>query len=121
MDNETRVYRSGLMDSSYRFSVNLRGGPAMTPREYQSWRQKTILGVSLRVVAPTGQYDPTKLINLGANRWAFKPEFGYSRRWGHWVLDGYAGVVLYEKPGVFFAQRVFRREPVAIAVAGHRV
>jgi len=107
MDNETRVYRSGLMDSSYRFSVNLMGGAAMTPREYQSWRQKTILGVSLRVVAPTGQYDPTKLINLGANRWAFKPEFGYSRRWGHWVLDGYAGAWFFTTNPEFFSHNAF--------------
>ena len=91
MDNEAKPYRSGLLDSSFRFSVNLIGGPSMSVKEFQSWQQKTILGVSLRVVAPTGQYDPTKLLNNGANRWAFKPELGYSRRWGHWVLDGYAG------------------------------
>jgi hypothetical protein len=54
-DNETKLYRSGLMDSSFRFSVNLKGGPAMSVKEYQSWKHKTILGVSLRVVAPTGQ------------------------------------------------------------------
>jgi len=106
-DNETRVYRSGLMDSSYRFSVNLRGGPAMTPKEYESWRHKTILGVSLRVVAPTGQYGPTKLINLGANRWAFKPEFGYSRRWRHWVLDGYAGAWFFTTNPEFFSHNAF--------------
>src|SRR5882672_6678995 len=107
MDNETRVYRSGLMDSSYRFSVNLMGGPAMTPKEYQSWRQKTILGVSLRMVAPTGQYDPTKLINLGANRWAFKPEFGYSRRWGHWILDAYGGAWFFTTNPDFFSRNQF--------------
>jgi len=106
-DNETRVYRSGLMDSSYRFSVNLRGGPAMTPKEYESWRHKTILGVSLRVVAPTGQYGPTKLINLGASRWAFKPEFGYSRRWRHWVLDGYAGAWFFTTNPEFFSHNAF--------------
>lgn len=33
------------------------------------------------MVAPTGQYDPTKLVNNGSNRWAFKPKFGYSERW----------------------------------------
>jgi hypothetical protein len=46
-----------------------------------------LLGASLKIIAPTGQYDPTKLINWGINRWAIKPEFGYSQRWGHWVLD----------------------------------
>jgi len=48
-----------------------------------------------KVVAPTGQYDPTKLINWGINRWAFKPELGYSQRWGKWVLDAYGGVWFY--------------------------
>src|SRR5262249_27150047 len=63
---EQKVYRSGMFDSSYRFSVNLFGGPAMDLREYAKWRQKTVLGVSVRLVAPTGQYDPTKLINYGS-------------------------------------------------------
>jgi len=89
------IYRSGLLDTTIRFSVNLKGGPALTPRQYAKWRQKTLLGVSLKVIAPTGQYSPTKLINWGINRWAFKPEFGYSERWGHWILDGYAGVWFY--------------------------
>lgn len=88
---EEKVYRSGLLDLGLRFSVNLKGGPAMPISQFLKWQQKTVLGASLKVVAPTGQYDPTKLINLGINRWAFKPEFGYSRRFGKWILDGYAG------------------------------
>lgn len=91
------IYRSGLLDTTIRFSVNLMGGPAMTPREYSKWKQKTLLGASLKVIAPTGQYEPTKLVNWGINRWAIKPEFGYSERWGHWVLDGYAGAWFYTK------------------------
>ncbi|MGA9586454.1 MAG: transporter [Terracidiphilus sp.] len=86
------LYRSGLVDSIYRVAINLKGGPAMQPREFVKWHQKILLGVSLKVIAPTGQYDPTKLINWGTNRWSFKPEFGYSQRWGKWILDGYAGV-----------------------------
>jgi hypothetical protein len=77
-DAETLAYRSGLLASSFRFSVNLKGGPAMNVQEYLKWRQKTIIGVSIKLVPPAGQYDPTKLINLGANRWALKPELGYS-------------------------------------------
>jgi hypothetical protein len=78
-----------------RFSVNLKGGPAMQASEFAKWKQKMILGASLKVVAPTGQYSGTKLVNWGINRWAFKPELGYSQRWGHWILDGYAGVWFY--------------------------
>lgn len=89
------VYRSGLMDSGMRFSVNLLGGPAMPPAKFAKWKQKVLLGASLRVVMPTGQYDPNKVVNWGINRWAFKPEFGYSQRWGNWLLDAYAGAWLY--------------------------
>ena len=52
-DAEAKAYRSGLLDSSFRFSVNLKGGPAMDQRDIVKWRQKTLLGVSIRVVAPT--------------------------------------------------------------------
>jgi hypothetical protein len=89
------IYRSGLLDTSFRFAVNLMGGPAMEAKEMAKWKQKRLLGVSLKVLAPTGQYSGTKLVNWGANRWGFKPEIGYSERWGHWVLDGYAGIWFY--------------------------
>lgn len=89
------IYRSGLVDFGARFSVNLKGGPAMRPERFAKWKQKVLLGASLKIIAPTGQYDPTKLVNWGINRWAFKPEFGYSERWGNWVLDAYAGAWFY--------------------------
>jgi outer membrane putative beta-barrel porin/alpha-amylase len=87
LGEQRSIYRSGLFDSVFRFSVNLAGGPAMSLAKMRQWRQKTLLGFSLKVTAPTGQYDPTKLINRGTNRWAFKPELGLSQGWGHWVLD----------------------------------
>lgn len=67
------------------------------------WTQKTLLGVSLKVAVPTGQYDAKKVVNWGSNRWALKPEFGYSERWGNWVLDGYAGVWFYSANPRFFS------------------
>lgn len=103
---ETKVYRSGLLDSTYRLSVNLMGGPAMPIQEFVGWKQKTLLGISLKVVAPTGQYDPNKLVNWGAHRWAFKPEFGYSERWGHWLLDGYAGVWFFTTNSQYYSPPV---------------
>jgi hypothetical protein len=101
------IYRSGLFDSVVRISVNLVGGPAMFLGEMRKWQQKTLVGVSLKVVLPTGQYDPTKLINLGANRWAFKPELGLSRRWGHWVLDAYGSVWLFTENPEFFSRNAY--------------
>jgi hypothetical protein len=96
------AYRSGLLDLGVRFSVNLLGGPAMPATQFGKWKQKTLLGASVRVIPPTGQYSPLQLINWGINRWAFKPEFGYSRRWGNWVLDGYGGVWLYTRNAAEF-------------------
>jgi hypothetical protein len=104
---ETKAYRSGMLDSSFRLSVNLKGGPAMDVHDFLKWKQKTLVGVSLKVVAPTGQYDPTKLINFGANRWAFKPEVGLSRRWGHWVLDTYGAVWFFTMNHDFFSRNQF--------------
>jgi len=104
---ETHAYRSGLFDSSYRFSINLLGGPAMDLEDFRKWRQRTLIGFSFRMVAPTGQYDPTRLINYGANRWGFKPEVGVSRRWGHWILDTYGGVWLYTANHDFFSKNQF--------------
>jgi hypothetical protein len=106
-DAEASASRSGLLDTSFRISVNIKGGPAMPPQDFRKWRQKTLLGVSLKVVAPTGQYDSTKLINWSSNRWAFRPEFGYSRRWGHWVLDAYAACWFYTTNPEFFSHNAF--------------
>ena len=100
---QTKVYRSGLLDSGYRLSVNLKGAPAMQLKEFVKWKQKVLLGASVRIVAPTGQYDPYKLINWGINRWAFKPEFGYSQRWDKWMLDGYAGLWFYTANNAAYA------------------
>lgn len=102
---EAHAYRSGLLDSVYRFSVNLKGGPAMPLDQFQKWRQKMLIGASLKIVAPTGQYDGTKLVNWGTNRWAFKPEVGYSQRWGHWVVDGYGAAWFFTKKGNLLSRR----------------
>lgn len=101
------AYRSGLLDSFARFAVNLKGGPAMKAPEFFSWHQKLILGTSLKVVAPTGQYDPTRALNWGNNRWAFKPEFGYSQRWNHFILDGYAAAWFFTTDPEYFSRNPF--------------
>ena len=96
-DLQRTAYRSGLLDLGARFSVNLLGGPAMSPEQFSKWRQRTILGASIRISAPTGQYDPSRLVNWGINRWGFKPEVGYSGRRGNWVLDSYGGAWFYTR------------------------
>ncbi len=104
---EREAYRSGLLDSVFRLSVNLAGGPAMTLPQMREWRQRSLVGASLKVVAPTGQYDPTKLINLGGNRWAIKPEIGYSGRFGSFIVDAYAAVWFFTRNDEFFSRNEF--------------
>jgi hypothetical protein len=104
---ELHAYRSGLLAPTFRFSVNFIGGPAMNVHEFIKWRQKRILGASFRLVPLAGQYDPTKLVNFGTNRWAFKPELGYSQRWGHWILDAYGGAWFYTANSEFFSHNQF--------------
>jgi hypothetical protein len=102
MGVETEIYRSGLADARLRFSINLKGGRAMAPKEFIKWHQKWLVGASLMVSAPTGQYDPARLINPSVNRWGFKPELGVSRRWGKWMLDAYGGIWFFTANNQFF-------------------
>jgi hypothetical protein len=103
LGTQRQAYRSGLFDIALRFSLNLKGGPAMAAPQFAKWKQKVLLGASLTVVAPTGQYNPRRPINWGINRWAFKPELGYSQRWDNWVLDGYGGVWFYTTNNASFS------------------
>jgi Putative MetA-pathway of phenol degradation len=107
VEAEVNAYRSGLMPVIVRLSVNLIGGPSMPVEEFSKWRQKNILGASVKLVPPTGQYDPTKLVNYGSNRWALKPEIGYSRRRGHWIIDAYGGVWVYTTNPEYFSHNRF--------------
>ena len=73
---------TGLGDPRFRVSVNLFGAPALSAKDFANFRQDLIVGVSLQVSAPVGQYDHSKLLNLGNNRWSFKPELGISKAVG---------------------------------------
>jgi len=114
------IDRTGVLDPQARFAVNLIGGPAMTREQYRQHKPETTLGASIVVNAPFGQYDPVKLINLGTNRWACKPELGLSQPVGDWFFEVYAGVWLFEANDNFFGGKVRRQEPLA-SYQGHIV
>ncbi len=78
---EAKVSPSGLADARIRVSMNLVGGPAMRAKEFLGWHEKRLIGVSLTTVIPLGQNDRARIINIGSNRWAFKPEIGFTRKW----------------------------------------
>ena len=75
---------SGYNDPLFRASqINFYGAPALTVKELGSYHQDLLIGASVQVSAPLGQYDNTKLINLGNNRWSIRPRWGFPRHWDH--------------------------------------
>jgi hypothetical protein len=88
---QTYVERSGPGDALVRLGVNLFGAPAMDLEAFRRYRPRTLVGTSLIVRAPTGEYDSSKVINIGTNRWGFKPEIGVVQVVGKWAFDAYVG------------------------------
>jgi hypothetical protein len=109
---------SGFGDPRFRFSMNFYGAPALSLKEFAGYRQDLIVGASLQVTAPLGQYDDSKLINLGNNRWSFKPELGISKAWGPWTVEIAPGATFYTDNTDFNKGSRFAQAPV-YAVQGH--
>jgi hypothetical protein len=109
---------SGLGDLGVALEVNFMGAPALSPREFASYRQRTIVGASLRLVAPTGDYDSTKLLNLGSNRWNITTEVGASRALGKWILEAAGYVQFFTDNTDFFGGSTLEQKPF-LALKGH--
>jgi Putative MetA-pathway of phenol degradation len=114
------VDRTGLGDLAMRLSVNLYGAPAVNLKEYQSYHQDTIVGVSLVMTAPSGQYIQSRLVNIGANRWSFKPELGVSKRVRRWTFEGAAGVTFFTDNTEFFGNHTRQQDPL-FSLQGHAI
>jgi Putative MetA-pathway of phenol degradation len=114
------VSRNGFSDLRLRWSVLFKGAPALTLPEFRKAPRKTILGASVMVVAPTGQYFEEKLINLGANRWAFKPELALSHPFGKkWMIDFYSAVWLFTSNNNFYPGTSVRSQDPLGALQAH--
>ena len=112
--------RSGLSDMRLRFSWLLLGAPAASLGEIAKAPRKTILGTSLSVVVPTGQYSPEKLINLGTSRWAFKPELAISQPVAkRWLIDFYYGLWLFTKNDAYYPGSSVRKQDPLSSFQGH--
>jgi hypothetical protein len=109
---------AGLGDPRFRVSVNLIGAPALPLKDFASYRQDLIVGVSLQVSAPLGQYDSSKLLNLGNNRWSVKPELGISKAIGPWTFEIAPSVTFFSDNTDFFGGNNFAQAPF-YAVQGH--
>ena len=108
----------GLGDPSVKFSVNLYGAPALSMKEFQNYKQDLIVGVSLRVDPPLGEYDDDRLVNIGTNRWSVKPELGISQALGPWVFEIAAGVTFYTDNDDFLGGQTRSQDPL-YSLQGH--
>jgi hypothetical protein len=110
---------SGLGDTRAKLSINLVGNPAMRPREFATAPRRTIVGASVAMVAPSGKYERTDVVNLGTNRWAFKPEVGVSVPRGRWDIDAYLGVWLFTSNTDFYPGGLTRSQDPVVALQAH--
>lgn len=92
----------GFMDPKLRVSMNLWGGPALDLKQFRGYQQDLLIGASLQVSLPLGQYDPSQMVNIGSNRWSFKPELGISKRLDAFVLETAAAVTFYTTNTEFY-------------------
>ena len=108
---------SGFGDPRVRLSVNLYGAPALSLQEFLAYEQDLIIGVSLAVTPPLGQYESDKLVNIGNNRWSVKPEFGFSKAFGQLILEVVPGAVFYTANDEFLGRT--REQDPLFSVQGH--
>jgi hypothetical protein len=112
---------TGTGDSSYQAAILLKGGPALTVEQFENYKPSTALGVSFTIAVPTGLYRTNKVLNLGTDRWAFKPEFAVSHPFGpqqKWQVDAYANVYFYTDNTSYRGKEILRQEPIP-GVEGH--
>jgi hypothetical protein len=104
--------RNGLGDPLVAFAVNFVGAPALRTTEYAAYRPRTLVGASLKVRVPLGQYDRTKFFNLGTNRWTVSPRLGVARYLGRLTLEGYVSGWFFTTNGDFFNGSTVAQAPM---------
>jgi hypothetical protein len=111
---------AGFADPRFRLSVNLYGAPALTLKEFKDYVQDLIIGASVQVSVPSGQYDPSRLVNIGTNRWFFKPEVGVSQALGPWTLELQAAATFFTDNDDFYRGNKRSQDPV-YSLQGHLI
>jgi hypothetical protein len=109
----------GMADPRIKLSVGLLGAPALEPEEFGREPRHTVVGVSLTAVPPLGAYDERRLVNLGYNRWAFKPEIGISKPLNRWTLEGYVGAWFFTTNDDYYPGEARKSQAPILSLQGH--
>lgn len=100
------VERDGFSDTIVRVAINLVGPPPLAAREYGAYlathESETIVGAAMAVHLPTGEYFDDKIINLGNNRFTFRPQLGMQHRRRNWTFEATAMAWIYTDNDDFF-------------------
>ena len=114
--------REGWSDMVFRLAVDLVGAPPLKGKEFVKYRattdSETIVGVGLAVELPTGHYLEDKLLNLGSNRFTFRPQFGVVHNRGKLAMEVTAASWIYTDNHDFFDGSL-REEAPLFTVQGH--
>ncbi len=117
LEGEEQIQRrrdSGAGDLRIGMEVNFLGAPALDRGEFGEYHQRWIAGASLQIVAPTGDYEADKLLNLGSNRWTLRPEVGFSRALKKWTFEGAASAWFFTDNGDFFGGNDLSQRPLHV-------
>ncbi len=118
------VSRNGWADTLVRFAINLYGAPPLQAKEYAAYRAatdvETIVGAGLSIQLPTGDYMKDKLINLGTNRYTFRPQIGLVHMRGKWSAELTGMAALYTDNNEFFNGHKLEQDPLYI-IHGHLI
>jgi len=80
--------------------------------EFKNYEAENVSGLSLQIIFPTGHYNPEELVNLGSNRWVFKPQWGYSRNLAKWAFEGYASIWFFTKNQDYLEGNELAQDPL---------
>jgi hypothetical protein len=92
--------------------LSIFGSSSIKSRGFRCLSGRYVSGFSLQIIAPTGQYYPERLINLGTNRWAFKPQLGYAWNYEKWIWEAYLAAWIYTKNDNFWGGNELRLNPL---------
>lgn len=106
--------RSGFGDPLIRFSMIIVGSEPLELKEFLKHKPKKFkFGAGIRISPPLGQYDSSKLINLGTNRWTFKIGFGGSYTFANkFVLEGQIKSWFFTQNNDFFNGGTIKQNPL---------
>ncbi len=103
---------TGFGDLRIRATINLTGAPSLEPSEFKNYTQKTVSGLGVQVLIPTGSYKEEQLPNLGSNRWGLRVNYGISHSFNRWVLEASSGLWLFSANNNFLGDNKLTQKPL---------